>query len=142
LVAFDILFQRILPAFGTSQQGLAASNIASTQPKTIEGIAEGATMSLAIVTNLSGLLAAQSRASATSTASSTPGNTVGLAIAVGQATAASSAFASTGSLLSQNLLSSLQSDAASPSDASASTRLSANRAYGIATADDPNTGAL
>ena len=96
-------------------------------------------MSLAIVTNLSGLLAAQSRASAASP--STPGNTVGLAVAVSQATAASSAFASTGPLLSQNLLNSLQSDTTSPSDASASTRLSANRAYGIATADDAAAGA-
>lgn len=95
-------------------------------------------MSLAIVTNLSGLLAAQSRASAILPAR--PGNTVGLAIAVSQAATASSAFASAGPLLSQNLLSSLQSDTISQSDASASTRLSANRAYGIAGADSADAG--
>lgn len=88
-------------------------------------------MSLSIVSNLSSLLASRSRATnGPSDTSSTPNSDVGLAVAVSQAAVASSAFASAGPILSQNLLSALQSDPTDLSTPSQSTQLSANKAYG------------
>lgn len=101
-------------------------------------------MSLSIVSNLSSLLAARSRATdGTSGASYAANNNVGLAVAVSQATVASSAYASAGPILSQNLLSALQSDPTDPSTPtpSPSTQLSANRAYGSGSPDSPNANA-